>query len=108
MGNNPDMPSKHKVPVLHITGDETYDIAYPRGNANFEATTGVPIFYAWRDKLPHLGTFRQLNGGEQGRIAVAWLEWQLRGNQQAARMFKGADCTLCRDAAWHVRKKQID
>ena len=45
---------------------------------------------------------------ENGRIAVSWLEWELRGNEQASRMFKGADCALCRDSAWHVQKKRID
>jgi hypothetical protein len=108
MGSNPNMTDKHRVPVLLITGDETYDIAYGRGKANFEAIDNVPIFHAWREKLPHLGTFRQQNGGEQGRIAVAWLQWQLRGDETAARMFTGDDCTLCRDSNWHVQKKQID
>jgi dienelactone hydrolase len=108
MGSNATMADKHKVPVLLITGDETYDVAYGRAKTNFEAINTVPIFYAWREKLPHLGTFRQQNGGEQGRIAVAWLEWQLRGDTTAARMFKGANCTLCQDSNWHVQKKRID
>jgi dienelactone hydrolase len=108
MGSNVDARERFRVPVLYISGNETYDIMYPRARADFEAISGVPIFHAWRDGLTHLGTFRQQNGGELGRIAVAWLEWQLRGDERAARMFKGADCTLCRDAAWHVQKKGID
>jgi dienelactone hydrolase len=108
MGSNAQARERVRVPVLYISGNETYDIAYPRAKADFEAIKGVPIFYAWRDSLTHLGTFRQQHGGELGKIAVAWLEWQLRGDQQAARMFKGADCTLCRDSAWHVQKKGID
>jgi dienelactone hydrolase len=108
MGSNVDARARLRVPVLYISGNETYDVAYPRARADFDAISGVPIFYAWRDGLAHLGTFRQQNGGELGRIAVAWLDWQLRRDPQAARMFKGADCTLCRDATWHVQKKGID
>jgi dienelactone hydrolase len=108
MGSNVDARSRQKVPMLYVSGTEVYDIAHPRAKADFEAITGVPIFYAWRDGMTHLGTFRQQNGGELGRVAVAWLDWQLRGNERAARMFTGADCTLCRDSAWHVQKKGID
>ena len=108
MGSNAQAREHVRVPVLYISGNETYDIAYPRAKADFEAIKGVPVFYAWRDGLTHLGTFRQQNGGELGRIAVAWLEWHLRGDRQAARMFKGTDCTLCRDSAWHVQKKALD
>jgi dienelactone hydrolase len=108
MGSNAEARARIRVPALYISGNETYDIAYPRAKVDFENIKGVPVFYAWRDGLAHLGTFRQQNGGELGRIAVAWLEWQLRGNQESARMFKGAECTLCRDTAWHVQKKGID
>jgi len=108
MGSNAQARERLRMPALYISGSETYDIAYPRSKADFEAIAGVPVFHAWRDGLTHLGTFRQENGGELGRVAVAWLEWQLRGDKQAARTFTGPDCMLCRDPAWHVQKKGID
>ena len=43
-----------------------------------------------------------------GRIAVAVLLWQFKGDQHAAKMFVGADCTLCRDPKWHVSKKKME
>jgi hypothetical protein len=36
---------------------------------------------------------------------VAWLEWQLRGDANAAKMFVGNDCGLCRDPAWKFEAK---
>jgi hypothetical protein len=39
---------------------------------------------------------------------VAWFAWQLKGDALAAKMFKGRDCTLCKDTTWHVSKKKID
>ena len=32
----------------------------------------------------------------------------MRNDQQAARMFKGAGCTLCKDPTWHIQTKKID
>lgn len=55
----------------------------------------------------HAGTFREKNGGLFGVAGVAWPKWRLRGDRQAAKMFEGADCTLCKDPKWDVRKKNM-
>ena len=39
-------------------------------------------------------------------IAWNWLEWTTRGDQVAAKMFRGAGCSLCKDPAWHVMKRR--
>ena len=41
-------------------------------------------------------------------VAVAWLNWQLKGDQRASLMFEGANCGLCVNPRWVVRKKKID
>jgi hypothetical protein len=107
-GANANERGKYRVPTLYISGDETYDVAYGRSLEDFKAVATVPIFHAWRKGLTHLGTYRQHQGGELAPIATAWLDWQLRGDQTAAKWFKGADCKLCKDPNWHVSKKQID
>jgi hypothetical protein len=56
---------------------------------------------------PHAGTFREKNGGAFGVAGVAWLKWRLNADPQAARMFEGADCTLCKDPKWDVLKKNM-
>jgi len=66
------------------------------------------VFYAWRNNLTHLGTYRVADGGELAPIAVAWLDWQLKGDQTAARMFKGTSCGLCVNSHWHVQKKNMN
>ena len=43
-----------------------------------------------------------------GDTAVAWLDWQLKGDAKAGKMFKGKDCTLCTTSSWHVTKKRIE
>ena len=107
-GSEPASLSKIKGPVLLITGEDTLDIAYESGKKTFEALTGVPMFYGWQDGLQHIGTFGAKDGGDMGVIATNWLEWTMRNDQKAARMFKGGSCSLCKDSSWHVQKKKID
>jgi hypothetical protein len=41
-------------------------------------------------------------------VGVAWVRWQLKGDEAAARMFRGERCGLCIQPEWHVRKKRVD
>jgi hypothetical protein len=45
--------------------------------------------------------------GTDAAAVVAWLDWQLRNDQRAAKTFVGKDCGLCTDPAWAVEKKKI-
>jgi len=107
-GSDPSSLSKIKGPVLLITGEEKLDIAYASGKNTFDALNHVAIFYGWQDDLQHIGTFGAKDGGDMGVIATNWLEWTTRKDQKAARLFKGVNCTLCKDPSWHVLKKKID
>jgi dienelactone hydrolase len=107
-GNDPSSLQKIKGPVLIITGDEKNDIAYGNGKSTFEAITHTPVFYGWQDDLQHIGTFGARNAGDLGVLARNWLDWTTRNDQKAAAMFRGASCTLCKDATWHVQKKKVD
>ncbi len=110
--NNPSDPAamlaKIHTSIAYIHGDEAHDIAYPASVQNVNALSQVPAFGAWQDGMTHLGTYGAENGGFFAQIAVAWLDWQLKGKQSASKMFRGKDCTLCRDPSWHVAKQQID
>ena len=56
----------------------------------------------------HGGTyFTEPNGGAYADVATAWLDWQLKGDRRAGRMFTGKDCGLCRDARWTVQRKKL-
>ena len=97
---------KLHTPVAYISGDES-DIAFENANADFDAISHVPVFRAWQKGVPHAGTYRQPRGGSFTHVAVAWLDWQLKDEPEAGRMFLGEDCGLCRDRAWVVSKKNI-
>jgi hypothetical protein len=73
-------------PVFYISGDST-DIAFANSNDDFKRITKVPAFRAYKDGVGHGGTYTQPNGGDFGKVAVALLEWQFKGDQQASKMF---------------------
>jgi hypothetical protein len=95
------------APVAYISGD-AQDVAFVNANDDFDHITSIPVFRAYERGVTHGGTYREPNGGEFGGVAVAWLDWQLKGNQPASLMFKGTNCGLCVNPRWVVQKKRID
>lgn len=95
------------TPTLYILGGPT-DIAYNNGVDDFNHIDHVPVFLGNVLNVGHGGTYWEPNGGKAAKAVVAWLDWQLRNDKQAAVMFVGKDCGLCTDPAWEVRKKKID
>ena len=100
-----DLESIH-VPMAYISGDST-DIAFNNANADFDYLKSIPVFRGWERGVGHGGTYSQPNGGEFSGIAIAWLDWQLKGDQKAALMFRGPDCGLCVNPKWVVATKNL-
>jgi dienelactone hydrolase len=94
------------APIAFINGGPA-DIAYRAALDDFERIRQVPALFAWTS-VGHSGTFSVENGGDYGQIGAAWLDWQLKGDAQAGRMFTGAHCGLCERAAWTVKRHRID
>jgi len=94
------------APTAFISGDDE-DSAFANANANFDLITHVPVLRAWARGMLHSGTYSERNGGELGGIAVAWLDWQMKRNSRAARLFVGKDCGLCVNPRWVVRSKKL-
>ena len=98
------MPPKSKLKEIHssiiyILGGEK-DIAYGNGMDDFHRIDHVPAC-ATNFPVGHGGTYAQPHGGEFSVVALAW---QLKGDQQAAKMFKGADCELSKREGWTIEK----
>jgi hypothetical protein len=95
--------------VIVITGGES-DIAYENGKRDFETIPDhIPLFYGVYPEVGHYGTYGQDNGGEFGRVAVAWLRWQLMEDtsDDAKGLFVGTYCDLCGDDSWQIGKKNM-
>ncbi len=109
---NPGMPNPSKEalmnfhnPVLYIMGGET-DIAYNNAMDDFQKIKHVPVVMTNHD-VGHGGTYRQPYGGAFTGTALAWLNWQLRGDEEASKMFLGDDCGLCEDQKWTIETKNF-
>ena len=94
-----------KVPVIYILGGET-DIAYGNGMDDFHRLDKVPAFAA-NYPVGHGGTYAKPHGGEFTVPALAWLQWQLKGDKEAARLFQGDPCGLSQREGWTVEKNGL-
>ncbi len=94
------------APIAYISGDDE-DLAYANANDDFKHINQVPVFRAYLRGAVHEGTYSERNGGEFAGVAVAWLNWQLRSDRHAARLFIGPDCGLCVNPQWVVHGKNL-
>ena len=95
------------TPMAFFIGGSS-DVAYPNADADFNALEkDLPIFYG-NLAVGHMATYSQDNGGEFGRVGVAWLKYQLMDDQgpEGAQMFEGSNCGLC-NTDWVVKKKNM-
>ena len=93
------------TPVAYVIGGPE-DIAYPNASDDFARIDHVPVFMG---NLPvgHGGTFNLANGGDWARVGAAWLDWQLKGDADAAKWFVGPTCRLCTSDGLTVERKQF-
>jgi len=101
------MPPKEKLkeihsPIMYLLGGET-DIAYGNGMDDFHRIDHVPAC-ATNFPVGHGGTYSKPHGGEFSIVALAWLNWQLKGDKEAAKMFQGADCGISKREGWTIEK----
>ena len=93
------------TPIIYILGGPT-DIAFPNGSDDFARIDHVPAALV---NLPvrHGGTFGKPYGGAVAKVALDWLEWQLRGDMTAGRTFTGPACRLCVSPGYTIERKKI-
>jgi acetyl esterase/lipase len=101
------MPPKEKLneihtPIIYILGGKE-DIAYGNGMDDFHRISHVPAC-AVNYPVGHGGTYREPHGGEFTIVALAWLDWQLKGDKQAEKMFKGKKPGLLKRKDWTIEK----
>ena len=103
------MPDKTKLqdihtPIIYILGGKP-DIAYENGMDDFHRIQHVPA-YAANLPVGHGGTYLQAHGGEFAVVARAWLDWQLKGDSQAARQFTGKNPALASRQGWTLERNK--
>ncbi|MDN3203770.1 alpha/beta hydrolase-fold protein [Algoriphagus sediminis] len=103
---NKDQLNNIKVPTLYLLGGES-DIAYGNGMDDFNRINHIPVFVGNLD-VGHGGTYGQPHGGEFARVALKWYQWQLKGDEEAGKLFTTNPPGLANSEGWVVEKKNID
>ncbi|MCW2395925.1 MULTISPECIES: dienelactone hydrolase family protein [unclassified Sphingobium] len=96
-----------KVPIAYFSGDPS-DGAHANSKDDFSRLRSVPAVWAYRSGVGHTAQYwGAQDEDEYSRVTAAWLQWQLQGDQKAAQVFRGADCTLCSDSKWTLARHDI-
>lgn len=108
----PGMPALQKeilkklhAPMLYIMGGPT-DIAYTNAMDDFARVDHLPIVMTNFD-VGHGGTYARPHGGEFTPVALAWLDWQLKGESEKSKVFLGSDSKLANDPHWTIEAKNF-
>jgi hypothetical protein len=91
-------------PIVFLIGGSS-DIAYSNAERDYMNINHVPTFNANMD-TGHGGTWNSPNGGEFGRVGKAWLDWQLKGDMAASKLFSGADCEILERMMTHCSSQR--
>lgn len=96
---------KFHGPVLYLMGGPS-DIAYKNAMDDYSRIDHIPVAMTNLD-VGHGGTYRKPHGGEYTPVALAWLDWQLKGNQESSRMFLGENSQLKLSQTWTIETKNF-
>jgi hypothetical protein len=96
--------------IAYLIGG-TSDIAYSPADSDYPALPKtLPAWYGNFGNVGHYYIFGQDNGGEFGRVTVAWLRWQLKGETGAGTkdLFVGTSCGLCSGTDWVIKSQNLN
>lgn len=100
---------QHIPGYLLIIAILAFPVIYTRGGMGTHRS-------AWRSltnrtanmDVGHGATYSMPGGGPFGEGPIAWLKFQLQKDVEAAAIFIGPDCGLCRDEVWQLRRHRME
>ena len=97
---------KLAIPAAIFTGGPA-DSGYSGAEQCYKALNSAsPVLKASLNTVGHTGAY-PMPDLRWSSAVLAWLDWQLKGDAQSAKMFAGPDCGLCRDPDWWIDTKNI-
>ena len=110
MGPNTALWDSMHAPFKIMNGGSS-DIAYENGLNDYEAISarGIPILYFSKSSAGHGGDLGQ-GRGDFNLVNLAWLNWQLKGDEGATgkAFLIGATCEFCNDGGWDFMSANIE
>jgi hypothetical protein len=99
------------TPFKIMNGANSQEIAYSNGVRDYEeiSSRGKPILYLAKKSAGHGGDLGQ-GRGDFNRVNLAWLNWQLKGDQGATGkgFLQGASCQFCSDSGWEYEAANLN
>lgn len=109
MGANAGLYDKMHAPFKVMNGGSS-DIAYENGLRDYDeiSSRDIPIVYFSKSSAGHGGDLGQARG-DFNRVNLAWLNWQLKGDESATGkgFLHGATCEFCTDGGWDYMSANI-
>lgn len=109
MGSNAGLYDKIHTPFKIMNGGPD-DIAYENGLRDYEeiSSRGKPTLYFSKTSAGHGGDLGQARG-DFNRVNLAWLNWQLKGDQGATGkgFLSGSTCGFCTDSGWDYKSANL-
>ena len=97
---------KLSTPIIYMVGGEEDDAA-PNGRDDFMRINHVPAVLATYPSVGHLATYQEPNGGAFGKMATAWLDYQLKGDKSRENLFRYSE-TGNEFIGWNITQKGFD
>jgi hypothetical protein len=110
MGGNAGVYDGIHTPFKIMNGGSS-DVAYENGLNDYEeiSSRGIPIVYFSKTSAGHGGDLGQ-GRGDFNLVNLAWLNWQLKGDEGATGkgFLHGPTCEFCTDSGWDYMSANID
>jgi hypothetical protein len=110
MGSNNAVYEGIHTPFKIMNGGSS-DIAYENGLNDYEeiSSRGIPIVYFSKTSAGHGGDLGQ-GRGDFNLVNLAWLNWQLKGDEGATgkAFLHGSTCEFCTDSGWEYMSANIE
>ena len=107
VGADESVLSKLHAPAAFLCGGAD-TMAGPACAKDFDkAPKNLPVFYGTLAGASHLGVFGNRNGGEYGRMGVAWLRLHLAKDESFRSWFSGPSCKAC-VRPWTGKSRNLD
>ena len=103
-GASPQHLEKLHCPLIYMTGG-TGDVAYENAKTDY-GKVKKPVAWADLSDAGHNPGYWEQYGGRFGTIAIKWMDWQLKGYKQNARIFLKPDLTGF-DSHWTVKTRNF-
>ena len=103
-GASPQTLKQLHCPLIYMSGGPD-DVAYGNAKTDFGSITKVPVVWADLPTAGHGGTYWYSKGGDFGKVALKWMDWQLKGYSENARAFLKPDLSVFPN--WKIQNKNF-